>query len=128
MQKSHTKAVILVGGPSVGTRFRPLSMDCPKPLFPIAGHPMIYHHLLALSKVPGMKEVLLLGFYENSVFDRFLLEAQIEFPNISIRYLREYQCLGTAGGLHHFKDVILSGGTSYFFVLNAGMTFLSYLF
>jgi len=30
------KGIILVGGPSTGTRFRPLSMDLPKPLFPIA--------------------------------------------------------------------------------------------
>ena len=45
-----TKAVILVGGPSVGTRFRPLAMDCPKPLFPIAGKPLIYHHIGVLAK------------------------------------------------------------------------------
>ena len=79
------KAVILVGGPSVGTRFRPLSMDCPKPLFPIAGKPTIYHHVQALAKVPQMKEILLVGFYDQNVFDRFLLETQIEFPFISIR-------------------------------------------
>ena len=29
-QGSNTKAVILVGGPSRGTRFRPLSLDTPK--------------------------------------------------------------------------------------------------
>ena len=29
-QSSNTKAVILVGGPSRGTRFRPLSLDTPK--------------------------------------------------------------------------------------------------
>lgn len=81
------KGVILVGGPSLGTRFRPLSMDCPKPLFPIAGSPMIHHHVTSLAKVPGMREILLIGFFENSVFDRFLTETQIEFPDISIRYV-----------------------------------------
>lgn len=79
------KGVILVGGPSVGTRFRPLSMDLPKPLFPIAGNPMIYHPLQALAKVPGMKEILIIGFFDQSLFDRFLTEAQIEFPYIQIR-------------------------------------------
>ena len=82
---SSIKGVILIGGPSVGTRFRPLSMDLPKPLFPIAGSPMIYHHIAALAKVPGMKEILLVGFYEQSVLDRFLTEVQMEFYNISIR-------------------------------------------
>jgi mannose-1-phosphate guanylyltransferase len=36
------------------------------------------------------------------------------------RYLREYQSLGTAGGLHHFKDEILRGQPKSFYVLNAG--------
>ncbi|KAJ3312605.1 Proteasome subunit alpha type-2 [Boothiomyces sp. JEL0838] len=112
------KGVILVGGPSVGTRFRPLSMDYPKPLFPIAGHPIIYHHVHALAKIPGIKEILLIGFFEQSVFDRFLTEMQIEFPHVQIRYLREYQSMGTAGGIHHFRDEILRGNPDAFFVLN----------
>ena len=113
------KAVLLVGGPSVGTRFRPLAMDCVKPLFPIAGNPTIYHHVQALAKVPAMMEILLIGFYDQAVFDRFLIESQIEFPHISIRYLREYQSMGTAGGLHHFRDEIKRGNPELFFVLNA---------
>ena len=36
-----------------------------------------------------------------------------------MQYLREYQALGTAGGLYHFRDVILKGGLERFFVLNA---------
>jgi mannose-1-phosphate guanylyltransferase len=73
----NLKGIILVGGHSSGTRFRPLSMELPKPLFPIGGKPMIYHHVNALSKVPGMKEVLIIGFYEAGVFDRFLTETQV---------------------------------------------------
>ena len=42
-----TKAVILVGGPGKGTRFRPLSLDIPKPLFPIAGFPLVQVFLTA---------------------------------------------------------------------------------
>lgn len=75
--QNNLKGIILVGGHSSGTRFRPLSMDTPKPLFPVAGKPMIYHHVNALSKVPGMKEILIIGFYETSVFDRFLTEVQV---------------------------------------------------
>ncbi|EPZ36100.1 Nucleotidyl transferase domain-containing protein [Rozella allomycis CSF55] len=113
-----TKAVILVGGPSRGTRFRPLSFKTPKPLFPVAGRPMIYHHIKALSQLGIIKEVLIIGFYEPELFNSFIDSAQNEF-GIGIRYLREYQSLGTAGGLYHFRDQILRGSTERFFVMNA---------
>ncbi|KAG9292846.1 hypothetical protein G9A89_016208 [Geosiphon pyriformis] len=112
------KAVILVGGPSRGTSFRPLSLNVPKPLFPVAGHPIIWHHLEALSKVEGLREVLLVGFYEDSVFSSFLEEAAREFPKVNVRYLREYTSLGTAGGIYHFRDQIMRGDLDQFFVLN----------
>ncbi|KAI8994526.1 nucleotide-diphospho-sugar transferase [Pilobolus umbonatus] len=115
---SDSKAVILVGGPSRGTRFRPLSLDCPKPLFPIAGRPVISHHLDALSKVKGLKEVLIIGLFEDKVFSSFIDNAANEFPHLHIRYLHEYQALGTAGGIYHFRDEILRGHTKQFFVMH----------
>ncbi|KAI9810798.1 MAG: Proteasome subunit alpha type-2 [Phylliscum demangeonii] len=114
-----TKAVILVGGPSRGTRFRPLSLDVPKPLFDVAGHPIIWHCLTAIGKVPGIREVILVGYYEESVLRDFIKDSSKEFPQLSIKYLREYQALGTAGGLYHFRDAILKGRPDRFFVLNA---------
>ncbi|CAJ0626344.1 9867_t:CDS:2 [Entrophospora sp. SA101] len=113
------KAIIIVGGPSRGTRFRPLSLDVPKPLFPVAGYPIIWHHLEALTKVEGLKEVLLIGFYEDNVFQKFIDDASIDFPGINIRYLREYQSLGTAGGIYHFRDGIQRDKPEHVFVLNA---------
>ncbi|KAF3761926.1 nucleotide-diphospho-sugar transferase [Cryphonectria parasitica EP155] len=114
-----TKAVILVGGASRGTRFRPLSLDVPKPLFDVAGHPIIYHCLTAVSKVPSVHEVYLIGYYDESVFRDFIKDASSAFPNLSIKYLREYQALGTAGGLYHFRDAILKGKPERLFVLNS---------
>jgi len=55
------KGIILIGGPQKGTRFRPLSFDVPKPLFPVGGHPIIYHHIQALSKVK-LNSILILIF------------------------------------------------------------------
>ncbi|KAK5257355.1 nucleotide-diphospho-sugar transferase [Cryomyces antarcticus] len=114
-----TKAVILVGGPSRGTRFRPLSLDVPKPLFDVAGHPIIEHCFNAVTKVPEINEVFIVGYYDESVFRDFIKDASKRFPHISIKYLREYQALGTAGGLYHFRDAILKGRPDRFFVLNA---------
>jgi mannose-1-phosphate guanylyltransferase len=114
-----TKAVILVGGPSRGTRFRPLSLDLPKPLFDVAGHPIVWHCLTAIAKVPSIQEICMIGYYDESVFRDFIVHASQEFPHLRIHYLREYQALGTAGGLYHFRDAILKGRPERFFVLNA---------
>ncbi|XP_019493834.1 PREDICTED: mannose-1-phosphate guanyltransferase alpha isoform X1 [Hipposideros armiger] len=113
------KAVILIGGPQKGTRFRPLSFEVPKPLFPVAGVPMIQHHIEACAQVPGMQEILLIGFYQpDEPLTRFLEATQQEF-NLPVRYLQEFAPLGTGGGLYHFRDQILAGGPEAFFVLNA---------
>jgi len=115
-----TKAVILVGGPSRGTRFRPLSLDVPKPLFEVAGHPIIWHCLSAVAQVGSIHDVCIIGYYDESVFRDFIKDATKEFPVLSsIKYLREYQALGTAGGLYHFRDAILKGRPDKLFVLNA---------
>ena len=104
-----------------------------KPLFPIAGHPIIFHHLSALRKLPSVKEVFLIGFYEEIVFRDFVKSASEQFPNWSIkylpqaikrqlltkRYLREYQALGTAGGLYLFRDAILKGDPKTIIVMHA---------
>ncbi len=83
-----TKVIVLIGGPSKGTRFRPLSLETPKPLFPVAGHPLIWHHLKACTKVSELQEVLLLGFYNLSQeWTKFIENAQQEF-GFSIRYIQ----------------------------------------
>jgi mannose-1-phosphate guanylyltransferase len=118
-KEASTKAVILVGGPSRGTRFRPLSLDVPKPLFDVAGHPIIWHLLTAVARVGVVHEVYIVGYYDEAIFRDFIKDSASEFPHITIRYLREYQALGTAGGLYHFRDAILKGHPERLFVLNA---------
>ncbi|GAA5812226.1 hypothetical protein MFLAVUS_005676 [Mucor flavus] len=115
---SQYKAIILVGGPSRATRFRPLSLNVPKPLFPVAGAPFVSHHLAALSKVKGLTEVLIVGFFEDAIFEPYIEQASNEFPNLNIKYLREYQALGTAGGIYHFRDEIIRGNPQQFFVMH----------
>ena len=85
----------------------------------MAGHPIIWHCLTAIAKVDAIREVNLVGYYDESVFRDFIRDSAKEFPKISIKYLREYQALGTAGGLYHFRDAILKGKPERFFVLNA---------
>lgn len=75
--------------------------------------------MTAISKVPSISEVSLIGYYDESVFRDFIKDSATEFPNLSIKYLREYQALGTAGGLYHFRDAILKGRPERLFVLNS---------
>jgi len=113
------KAVILIAGPGKGTRFRPLSLDIPKPLFPVAGQPMIKHHIEACVKIPGLREIIIIGSFQPSdEIAKFVQQMQHEF-HISIRYLQEYASLGTAGSIYHFRDQITSGNPDAFFVMNS---------
>ncbi|XP_076161907.1 GDP-mannose pyrophosphorylase A [Ptiloglossa arizonensis] len=111
------KSVILIGGPLKGTRFRPLSLDIPKPLFPVAGLPVIQHHIEACSKVENLTEILIIGSYLASDLSQFIQE-MTRMYDITIRYLQEFTPLGTAGGMYHFRDQIRSGCPTYFFVMN----------
>lgn len=111
------KAVILIGGPQKGTRFRPLSLDIPKPLFPIAGLPLIQHHIAACTKLGECKEILIIGSYTTTQMTQFVNDMQ-KLYRVIIRYLQEFTPLGTGGGLYHFRDQIRAGNPSAFFLLN----------
>lgn len=100
-----------------GTRFRPLSLDIPKPLFPVAGLPVIRHHIEACSKVENLSEILIIGSYLASDLSQFIQEMTSTY-GLTIRYLQEFTPLGTAGGMYHFRDQIRSGGPTYCFVMN----------
>lgn len=54
---------------------------------------MIYHPLLALSKIKGLTEVVIIGFYEDSLFADFIKQAKREFPGLSITYVLSASCL-----------------------------------
>ena len=114
-----TTAVLMVGGPTKGTRFRPLSLTVAKPLFPIAGKPLVMHPVLACKKIPNLLQVVLIGFYsmdEMGVLDTASLSRELGVP---VTYLQEGgHGLGSAGGLYHFKDILLQGDPKYLFVLN----------
>ncbi|KAG7300969.1 hypothetical protein JYU34_015324 [Plutella xylostella] len=111
------KAVILIGGPQKGTRFRPLSLDIPKPLFPVAGLPLIQHHIEACVQLEECKEILIIGSYTVNLMQQFVSDMMKEY-HVTIRYLQEFTPLGTAGGLYHFRDQIRAGDPAAFFLLN----------
>ncbi|KAI3844799.1 hypothetical protein MKX03_024341 [Papaver bracteatum] len=110
-------AVIMVGGPTKGTRFRPLSLNVPKPLFPLAGQPMVHHPISACKRIPNLVQIYLIGFYEEREFTLYVSSISNELK-IPVRYLREDKPHGSAGGLYNFRDQIMDESPSHIFLLN----------
>ncbi|KAL5714742.1 mannose-1-phosphate guanylyltransferase [Ranunculus cassubicifolius] len=110
-------AVIMVGGPTKGTRFRPLSLNIPKPLFPLAGQPMVHHPISACKMIPNLAQIYLVGFYEEREFALYVSSISNEL-RVPVRYLREDKPHGSAGGLYNFRDLIMEDSPSHIFLLN----------
>ncbi|XP_025984715.1 mannose-1-phosphate guanyltransferase alpha-B isoform X1 [Glycine max] len=100
-----------------GTRFRPLSFNVPKPLFPLAGQPMVHHPISACKRIPNLAQIYLLGFYEEREFALYVSSISNELK-VPVRYLKEDRPHGSAGGLYHFRDLIMEEDPSHIFLLN----------
>lgn len=86
--------VIMAGG--MGTRLRPHTETCPKPLLPVAGKPML-EHIIERAKLEGFSHfVLAIHYLGNMIEDYF---GNGERLGVKIDYLREQSPLGTAGAL-----------------------------
>jgi len=86
--------VIMAGGR--GTRLAEHTEDCPKPLLPVGGKPML-EHIIERAKAEGFKHfVLAIHYLGHMIEDYFGDGSKL---NISIEYLRESKPLGTAGAL-----------------------------
>lgn len=86
--------VIMAGG--MGTRLRPHTENCPKPLLPVAGKPML-EHIIDRAKLEGFTHfVLAIHYLGHMVEDYFGNGGRL---GVRIDYLREQSPLGTAGAL-----------------------------
>lgn len=110
-------AIIMVGGPTKGTRFRPLSLNLAKPLFPLAGQPMVQHPILACKKIPNLAHIYLIGFYEEREFALYVSSISNELK-VPVGYLREDKPHGSAGGLYNFRDLLMEDCPKNIFVMN----------
>jgi len=86
--------VIMAGG--MGTRLRPHTENCPKPLLPVAGKPML-EHIIERGKLEGFSHFVLAIHYLGHMIEDYFGDG--ERLNVRIDYLREQSPLGTAGAL-----------------------------
>lgn len=107
------KAMILAAG--LGTRMRPLTDNCPKPLLDVAGKPLIGRHLDKL-KAAGVSEVVINVSYLGEMIEAALQDGADY--GLKIHYSREPQALETAGGILQALPLL---GDEVFWLVNGDM-------
>lgn len=113
------KAVILVGG--FGTRLRPLTLNCPKPLVDFCNKPMMLHQIEALVAA-GVSHVILAVSYMSDMLQE-KLGHHAERLGITISFSHEEIPMDTAGPLALARHLITDGNDGKpFFVMNADVT------
>lgn len=86
--------VIMAGGQ--GTRLRPHTENCPKPLLPVAGKPML-EHIIERAKAEGFHNFVLATHYLGHMIEEYFEDGSAW--QIKIEYLKEESPLGTAGAI-----------------------------
>lgn len=86
--------VIMAGGR--GTRMRPYTKECPKPMLQVAGKPML-EHIIQRAKVEGFHDFIISVHYLGQIIEDYFADGG--HLGVKIDYLREKLPLGTAGAL-----------------------------
>ncbi|NCJ07072.1 NTP transferase domain-containing protein [Synechococcales cyanobacterium C] len=86
--------VIMAGGK--GTRLMPLTENCPKPLLPVAGKPML-EHIIDRAKSEGFQHFVIAVHYLGHMIEDYCSDGSRW--QVQIEYLREKIPLGTAGAI-----------------------------
>lgn len=92
--------VIMAGGK--GIRLRPHTENCPKPMLPVAGKPML-EHIIERAKAEGFRSFIIATHYLGHMIEDYFGNG--EKMDIQIDYLREQSPLGTAGALSLLKPI-----------------------
>ena len=92
---SHDHAMIIMAG-GKGTRLRPYTENCPKPMLRIAGKPML-EHIVERAKSQGFRRfVFSLNYLGQMIRDHF---GDGSAHGVEVVYVEETEPLGTAGAL-----------------------------
>lgn len=86
--------VIMAGGQ--GTRLRPHTENCPKPLLPIGGKPML-EHIIERARADGFHRFVLAIHYLGHMIEDYFGDGSRW--KVQIDYLREESPMGTAGAI-----------------------------
>jgi NDP-sugar pyrophosphorylase family protein len=88
------QALVLAAG--VGSRLKPYTDNCPKPMLPVAGQPILAYNLAMLAAA-GFTEIVINLHYLPDVVKTFVGNG--ERWGLNVTYSEEHELLGTAGAL-----------------------------
>lgn len=86
--------IIMAGGK--GTRLRPYTENCPKPLLQVNGKPML-EHIIERAKAEGFHHFVISVHYLGHMIEEYFGDGSRW--QVKIEYLREKEPLGTAGAI-----------------------------
>lgn len=93
--------ILLVGG--FGTRLKPLTLESPKPMLPVAGLPVTEHQILA-AKRAGIHTLVLATSYLSEVFTPYFGDGSRW--GMKILYAVENEPLGTGGAIRNAAELL----------------------
>jgi MurNAc alpha-1-phosphate uridylyltransferase len=99
--------MILAAG--LGTRMRPLTDHCPKPLLPVAGKPLIVHHIEQLVAL-GIHDIVINHAYLGHMIEETLGDgSQL---GCRIQYSPEQEALETGGGIYKALPLLIDADSN----------------
>jgi dTDP-glucose pyrophosphorylase len=99
-QAKNNIVVIMAGG--LGTRLKPLTDECPKPLLKVGGKPLLEIMLTNLIDY-GFRRFFISVNFKGKMIEDFFGDGSKW--NVNINYLREDKKLGSAGALSKLPDI-----------------------
>ena len=112
------QVLILAGG--LGTRLRPLTEKCPKPMVPVCGEPFLHWQILDLKEQGYTDIVLLVAYLGDQVREHF---GDGSKWGVRIDYVFEKSPLGTGGAIVNAVKELKDDLENEFMILN-GDSFL----
>jgi mannose-1-phosphate guanylyltransferase len=107
-----TEAVLLVGGQ--GTRLRPLTINTPKPMLPVAGVPFTVHQITR-ARDAGVTRIVLATSYKAETFREFIDGTDL---GIEVVIATEDEPLGTGGAIRHALPFLESASDEPVLIFN----------
>ena len=98
------QAVVLVGGE--GTRLRPITSRCPKPIVPLVGRPFVGYILENLARHGVSHAVFSAGYLAGALQEAI---GDGDRYGLSVRYVVEERPLGTAGAIKNAEELLGDG-------------------